>query len=305
MEDEYPPMDHQRDDKLPSSQPMRKRYLVVLVLTLLTVATIVGVAVGVTRPNQQSSKASSNSNNNLDSTPEEDSSPSSVSSPTGASSNPPPVGGGDETDDDDPSSTNAPPPSPTMPVDVSPPPSAGNTARPATASPFDSSPRPSPSIRTSPPTVSPPVARPTLDSPRPSDAGGNPTIQKCLDLYQCQVDHSDRYGNGAKIPIGHSLCNDNMRLGITKSGVFQWNSCDTGETKIIHEDTTGTVAYFIMSSTGVLSLMDSSDNVVWKKEPIVSITFTSQCLRNPVLDCPYMYVQVLPVQYSPVSFTVS
>jgi hypothetical protein len=135
-----------------------------------------------------------------------------------------------------------------------------------------------------PRTPSPSHSLPTTPSPTNSDA----TIQACLDQYQCQPDHSDRFGPETPLLTGDSLCNDNMRFGITPSGVFQFQNCDTQERKIMFEDTTGSVAYFSMSSIGTFRLMDQSDNIIWQRECSLTITFTQQCRSNPDLPCPYL-----------------
>ena len=128
----------------------------------------------------------------------------------------------------------------------------------------------------------------TDEAPTSSPVKPDPTIQACLDQYQCQPDHPDRFGPETPLMIGDGLCNDNMRLGITTSGVFQFQNCDTQETKIMFEDTTGSVAYFSMSSIGTFRLMDQSDNIIWQRECSLTITFTQQCRSNPDLPCPYL-----------------
>ena len=119
----------------------------------------------------------------------------------------------------------------------------------------------------------------------------------CLDLYQCQSEHRDRFGHSTPLLVGHALCNDHLRFGLTPSGVFQWHDCDTLETKVVYDpsvdgkdDANPTVSYFSMSSRGAFQLFDSLDAVVWNKEPNVTISFTKECLHNPLLDCPYLYV---------------
>ena len=124
----------------------------------------------------------------------------------------------------------------------------------------------------------------------------------CLDLYQCQSQHPDRFGHDTPLLIGHALCNEHLRFGLTPSGVFQWHDCDTLKTKVMYDPsvdvpttiattaTDRTVSYFSMSSTGAFQLFNSLDVIVWKKETNVTITFSKDCLPNPLLDCPYLYV---------------
>jgi hypothetical protein len=153
----------------------------------------------------------------------------------------------------------------------------------------DSTKESSKSIGDSSPSAAPRTpSLPTTPSPTNSDA----TVQACLDQYQCQPDHSDRFGPETPLLTGDSLCNDNMRFGITPSGVFQFQNCDTQERKIMFEDTTGSVAYFSMSSIGTFRLMDQSDNIIWQRECSLTITFTQQCRSNPDLPCPYLYVSI-------------
>ena len=126
----------------------------------------------------------------------------------------------------------------------------------------------------------------------------------CLDLYQCQSQHPDRFGHDTPLLIGHALCNEHLRFGLTPSGVFQWHDCDTLKTKVMYDPsvddqdaattttaaTDRTVSYFSMSSTGAFQLFNSLDVIVWKKETNVTISFSKDCLPNPLLDCPYLYV---------------
>ena len=124
----------------------------------------------------------------------------------------------------------------------------------------------------------------------------------CLDLYQCQSQHPDRFGHDTPLLVGHALCNEHLRFGLTPSGVFQWHDCDTLKTKVMYDPsvdvpttiatvaTDRTVSYFSMSSTGAFQLFNSLDVIVWKKETNVTISFSKDCLPNPLLDCPYLYV---------------
>jgi hypothetical protein len=135
-----------------------------------------------------------------------------------------------------------------------------------------------------------PIIDPFTEAPsiQPSLFPLNDVIQACLDLYQCQTEHPDRMGHETPLYVGHALCNDHLRFGVTPSGVFQWHDCDTAETKIIYDDAIEKVSYFSMSSTGVFQLFDQSDAIVWKKEPKTTITFSAHCLPSPLLDCPYL-----------------
>ena len=252
-----------RDENAPRSGSPRNRRVAILIVTIIAVLAILGITLGILLPNKDSTKESSRSIGDSSSSSAQNSSLTDeaptiapISSPTTAPSLVVPL----------------PSPSPTALTKQTALPSASVTRAP-TASPS-----------AAPQTASPSRAVP----PTPSPVNPDPTIQACLDQYQCQPDHPDRFGPETPLMIGDGLCNDNMRLGITTSGVFQFQNCDTQETKIMFEDTTGSVAYFSMSSIGTFRLMDQSDNIIWQRECSLTITFTQQCRSNPDLPCPYL-----------------
>lgn len=119
------------------------------------------------------------------------------------------------------------------------------------------------------------------------EVGGDPT-KWCLAGYQCQSEHPDRMSHATPMLYGHALCNDNIRFGISFDGIFQWQNCDTFETKVIFENATEIVSYFQMTPSGSFQLLDSSDKVIWEVEPKMTISYTKSCLSNPKLDCPYL-----------------
>ncbi len=252
-----------QDENDPRSGSPRNRRAAILIVTIISVLAILGITLGTLLPKKDSSsKESSRSIGDSSSSSAQNSSLS------------------------DEAPTMAPASSPTAPSPVVPLPSPSPTAltkQPALPSAIATrAPTASPSA--APQTPSPSRTVPTTPSPVNPDA----TIQACLDQYQCQPDHSDRFGPETPLIVGDALCNDNMRLGITTSGVFQFQNCDTQETKIMFEDTTGSVAYFSLSSIGTFRLMDQSDNIIWQRECSLTITFTQQCRSNPDLPCPYL-----------------
>ena len=258
------------DENAPRSEPLRNRRAVILVVTIVTVLVILGTTLGILLPNNDSTKESSKSIGDSSSSSAQNSSPSDEAPSMAQSSTPTTV----------PVVVPVPSPSPSALTEPAALPSVAATTMAPTAPPLAGTPSPS----AAPLTPSPSQSLPTTPSPTNSD----PTIQACLDQYQCQPDHSDRFGPETPLLTGDSLCNDNMRFGITPSGVFQFQNCDTQERKIMFEDTTGSVAYFSMSSIGTFRLMDQSDNIVWQRECSLTITFTQQCRSNPDLPCPYL-----------------
>lgn len=103
-----------------------------------------------------------------------------------------------------------------------------------------------------------------------------------------EVCETDRMGHEVPLMAGHALCNHEFRFGVTSHGSFQWHDCAQQVTRVIYRNSS--ISSFSMSSAGVFQLMDQNNQIIWQKAPKMKISYTKQCLHQPLLDCPYLHL---------------
>lgn len=117
----------------------------------------------------------------------------------------------------------------------------------------------------------------------------------CNPLIQCET---DRWGNSQQLKLGHSMCNDEWRFGVSKlgkdKGALLWQDCNLDRLLVLQEvNSTDAHLAFQLTDQGFFQVLDKS-GVLWQLEPNPNqgpITSTARCLTDPVMGCPYLHLR--------------
>lgn len=130
----------------------------------------------------------------------------------------------------------------------------------------------------------------------------------CNALYSCQKEHPERLAYGVPLFAGQAICNAHYRFGVTVAGVLQWHDCKTGEHRPILDPSAqehnllweeNDSLFFRMTENGTLQMLTTRHNnnqedhdtvVYWEKVPTLAITPSRKCIKEHLMNCPYLHL---------------